>query len=717
MTDPFLSPSGNESEVFEGFVDGIRDGVLVGWARRVGSLEPVTVHLHVLGARVATVRADRHRGDLKAAGKGAGNHAFEIALPDLRLDGLRVEIEGAGDLPLGFSLRWAIEDLAAGRPVPPAPAGQPVVWLDLSDFLFYLCHHKTMSGIQRVQCEIVRQVVHAGTSHIRFCITATQSVDYVEIPAGVMARLLARLEDNASIPLSDWIAYVGMLSSPALRSKAAIESGHMLFVLGAFWVFPHIPALLAALRGRGVLIGVYIYDLIPLHHPEYCDGGLVNNFIGAFSLVSQTADLILTISHHTAADVARFYQALGQPPKPIRPVLLAHELTHGKASAPVPSPAPLSSMMKVIGGPFVLCVCTIEIRKNHMYLLKAWQELLRKHGPERVPKLVLVGRRGWRVDDFYAELEATRCLDRHIVLINDADDAELETLYRSCLFTVFPSLYEGWGLPVGESLMHGKLCITSHATSMPEVGENFSVYIDPRNLQEGIATIEAFIFDGARRARMEEAIRTHFVPRRWMEVANSLFREIQTHLADRRSMRELPPTVSLRLGDAVRIRRQDGWTGFADVARRRPHLQLVCTQGWHPAETFGVWMNGSKAVLSFGVDGAGQPLPAQLRVQFHIACPAWIRNAAVTVTSACGASTIAVLEGDEEQMVSLNCTPVALAGVPSVRITLELDRMSEPPLPETRSLGLALKTVTLGDAGNLPQRLDIMEKVLFLARA
>lgn len=713
------SPSDAEGPaLFEGFADRIRDGALIGWARRAGSLEPVTVHLHLHGERVASVLADRYRDDLEAAGKGQGRHGFEIRLPDGRLpdgrlDGLRVAIAGAGDLPMSAPLRCAIDDLSTAAAADPA-VGTAAVWLDLSEFLFYLRTHKTLSGIQRVQCEIVRIVAGATSSRVRFCMTPPEGGEYVEVPTAVVGRLVDRLTGNAPVPLADWSAYVGMIADPARRAKAAIAPGQMLFVLGAFWVFPHTPALLAVLRGRGVHIGVCVYDLIPLYHPEYCDPGMVGGFLSAFSTVSQVADLILTISHHTAADVERFYRRIGQPPKTIRPVPLAHELTNGSAAAPGGGAGP-SPLLRLIGGPFVLCVGTIEIRKNHGYLLAIWQELLRRHGPEAVPKLVLAGRRGWRVEGFYDALETTRSLDRHVLLIDDADDADLEALYRGCLFTVFPSLYEGWGLPVGESLMHGKLCITSRSSAMPEAGGEFAAYLDPRDQADGLRTIEAFLFDDARRARMEEAIRTRFVPRRWSEVVNGVFSEIQAYLAGCRDGGERPPPVSLKPGAVVRLRRLDRLNGFDDMVRRPPFLRLICAQGWHPSDGAGAWMDGPNALLSFGLDTAGRPAPARLRVHLHVFRPAWARDAAVTVTSACGASATTVLE-DDETMLSLDCAPVAMGGPPAVRIAIALDRLGAPPSPETRRLGLLAKTVAVADADDALQRLDVVEKLLFLMR-
>jgi hypothetical protein len=116
----------------------------------------------------------------------------------------------------------------------------------------------------------------------------------------------------------------------------------------------------------------------------------------------------------------------------------------------------------------VLCVGTIESRKNHLALFQAWKLLL-EEGFEP-PPLIWVGRPGWRVEDLLAQLAATRSLDGRIRLLHGVSDPELVALYRGALFSVFPSFTEGWGLPVGESLALGTPCLASPRAPRPRRG-------------------------------------------------------------------------------------------------------------------------------------------------------------------------------------------------------------------------------------------------------
>ena len=120
---------------------------------------------------------------------------------------------------------------------------------------------------------------------------------------------------------------------------------------------------------------------------------------------------------------------------------------------------------------FVLFVATIEGRKNHQLMLDIWRRMV--VDGDDPPSLVCVGRVGWRTQTFLAELVETNYLDGKIVLLEEISDEHLKLLYSRCLFTVCPSLYEGWGLPVGESLAAGKICVCSDRASLPEVAGEF----------------------------------------------------------------------------------------------------------------------------------------------------------------------------------------------------------------------------------------------------
>ena len=171
---------------------------------------------------------------------------------------------------------------------------------------------------------------------------------------------------------------------------------------------------------------------------------------------------------------------------------------------------------------YVLYVSTIELRKNHRLLVRVWQRLLERHGTNLVPNLVFAGKIGWLVDDLLNDLEASDYLNGKIILLRSLSDAELQQAYRSCLFTVFPSLSEGWGLPIVESLAHGKFCVASNHTSIPEAGGSLIDYFDPLNEDDALAKIERPLIDPGYLAAREAQLRAEYRVRTWGECVHAL---------------------------------------------------------------------------------------------------------------------------------------------------------------------------------------------------
>jgi glycosyltransferase involved in cell wall biosynthesis len=228
-----------------------------------------------------------------------------------------------------------------------------------------------------------------------------------------------------------------------------------------------------------------------LRRPEWCDHGLTDDFANWFRSVLPFADQVFTVSDATAGDVVAWMRERGLSlANQVKPVSmgtgLSHEidLTNANLRLRPDLPPP---------GSYVLFVSTLEARKNHALLFRVWRRLLSELPREQIPTLVFAGRVGWLVADLIQQLENTNWLDGKIRLLRDPTDAELLALYRGCQFTVFPSLFEGWGLPVSESLALGRPCIASNRTSLPEVGGALARYFDPENLNDAYRVVRDVI--------------------------------------------------------------------------------------------------------------------------------------------------------------------------------------------------------------------------------
>ncbi|GAC1485080.1 MAG: hypothetical protein NVS2B11_10860 [Acetobacteraceae bacterium] len=233
-------------------------------------------------------------------------------------------------------------------------------------------------------------------------------------------------------------------------------------------------------------------------------------------------DVVLGNSRHTALDVEAYGRESGIA-LPGRVQTLPVGTGFGTAGLGL---APRHAGLPAAGS-YVLFVSTMEARKNHQLAVRVWSLLLDEVAAGRrsaasVPTLVFAGRVGWLVADLLQQLENTDWLEGKVLMLRDPSDTELRALSQGCLFTFFPSLYEGWGLPVTESLALGKPCLTSNAAALPEAGGALCRYFDPEDLGSAHRAVVAVLDDRAGLAAWEAKVRDEFRPTPWTETARAL---------------------------------------------------------------------------------------------------------------------------------------------------------------------------------------------------
>jgi glycosyltransferase involved in cell wall biosynthesis len=332
----------------------------------------------------------------------------------------------------------------------------------------------------------------------------------------------ARTAPLVPAPITDPVP--SMTAGP-VATEAAFQDlarpGDILLVLGAPWFDSDYATLIAAARkAQGVRVALLIYDLIPIRRPEWCHHTLVQRFETWFASTLPQCDMLFAISHASAADVELYARQKNLPlPGPVRTVPIGSGFK--SLAAPQPENARPASKLPAPGS-YVLFVSTIEARKNHVLLFRVWRELIDTMPEDAVPTLVFAGRVGWLVADLMRQLENTAYLNGKVLIVNDPTDADLLRLYQGCLFTVFPSLFEGWGLPVTESLALGKPCVISNKTSLPEAGGDLARYFDPDEFAEVYRVIRETIEDRAGLAAWEARVATEFRPVSWEETADAI---------------------------------------------------------------------------------------------------------------------------------------------------------------------------------------------------
>ena len=107
-------------------------------------------------------------------------------------------------------------------------------------------------------------------------------------------------------------------------------------------------------------------------------------------------------------------------------------------------------------------------------------------------------------------------LNQKLVWYDDLNDTKLKYLYENCIFCVYPSIYEGWGLPVAESFASGKNCILSEVTSLPEICYETSIFANPYDPYDWAEKIEKLVFDKAYRKKKEEQIVLTYPRQNWI---------------------------------------------------------------------------------------------------------------------------------------------------------------------------------------------------------
>jgi glycosyltransferase involved in cell wall biosynthesis len=169
---------------------------------------------------------------------------------------------------------------------------------------------------------------------------------------------------------------------------------------------------------------------------------------------------------------------------------------------------------------FVITVSTIQSRKNNDLLYRVWRRFAEDR--RAVPRLVIVGQRGFGSADLLWQIEHDPLVRESISVLHHVSDGELAWLYGHCRFTLYPSLVEGWGLPVSESLAHGKLCVAANTSSLPEAGAGLALHLDPFDFRAWHDTILSLVGDPAKLTAAEQRIRAAYHRKTWPETAADL---------------------------------------------------------------------------------------------------------------------------------------------------------------------------------------------------
>jgi glycosyltransferase involved in cell wall biosynthesis len=543
------SASLQTNRMLEGQIDTVDWAAVNGWV-----WDPKTpgerIRLELVDGEtpLATAVASAHRSELARRGIGDGGYGFSIQFPNqIQAEGrhtlhLRCADSGAPvpGSPIVLDYTGLVETLG-GLNDTPSPASRTLphsatlvglrILFDVSDLIYYIGEHANLTGIQRVQSSIVLAVLsnrlvpqHALT----FLSFDARSRNWVVIPTGFLFALLQDLflpvsQRTVTFPAED--AHFGILPGAKEFTGAGVLDGggpSVLCLLGAAWVHQdYIHRVLALKRQFGTRFVMTVHDLIPIYARETCDQDTAVVFEEFMRRALKHVDHILAVSKNTAIDIKRYSASL-QIPEP--PITVSKNGSSFTEFLPRESPGTIAA--GELPERFVLFVATIEGRKNHQLILDMWRRMIEEG--DDPPHLICVGRLGWKSIGFISTVVESGYLGGRVHLLREVCDADLKMLYSRCLFTLCPSFYEGWGLPVGEALAMGKICVCSDRASLPEVAGEFGVYINIDDRDGALAVIRRLLNDSAERARLEAEIRRGYEPVTWRAVAKSVVAACQS---------------------------------------------------------------------------------------------------------------------------------------------------------------------------------------------
>jgi len=290
---------------------------------------------------------------------------------------------------------------------------------------------------------------------------------------------------------------------------------------GFGWSHTNIAAIAEAKAAAGFRLAVMCYDLIPLMFPEFFKARDVADMRRYWDTALGLADVIVANAEVVAEDARRYARSRGVEPARIVVRPLGATPAAMRADMGRPLPAGLAADR------FALFVSTIEPRKGHDLLYRVWVSLLEAGTPQAHDfKLVFVGRPGWMTDALTHALRTDARIAGSLVMLERVSDETLDQLYRAAAFCVYPSIYEGFGLPLVEAFARGKAVIASNGGALAEVAAGLSPTLDPRDEAAWRETLACWIADPSVRVPFETAIRTGFRPPTWDEAATGFFEAV-----------------------------------------------------------------------------------------------------------------------------------------------------------------------------------------------
>jgi len=494
------------------------------------------------------------------------------------------------------------------------------ILFDITDLIQYMREWRVPTGIQRVQINVIFNAITtfedlAGYYIVHFDQTVGS---WITLNKSFFLELYLAAKSGDDLNEEDFTNMMELAKTPQISEEQfdnILNHNDVTLVnLGTSWWIENYFLKIRHLRAKYAIRYVpMIHDVIPLMTPQHCAQRLVEDFSQWFSTLVFEVDGAVTNSNWSAMDIRHLANEIWPDiDLPVFPIALncnmqSHLTDHSSAVT-------ANALQYILppGSRFVLFVGTLESRKNHLLLFKVWELLLQKYDPTKLPTLICLGKAGWLFDEAKDFLSLRTELSEKIMLISSVTDDALESLYRMSLFTIFNSFYEGWGLPVTESLSFGTLPLVACNTSLAEAGGRAAVYFRENDLNDLLCKLETLIFDDEKRQRLQREAASNAKLRDWQAIAKEFLDRI-LQIESSASKRQ-ETHFRLPLGRPIHLGKSEALSPSIDLAM--PNL-LRDGLNWHRLEHWGCWTQPGIATLRLPLpdDALGKDLLLFLRLR------------------------------------------------------------------------------------------------------
>lgn len=285
---------------------------------------------------------------------------------------------------------------------------------------------------------------------------------------------------------------------------------------------PWLPIPKVYAKSEKVRCFITVYDLIPVLFPDLLTKAHVNQFKKILDSITRKT-WVICISNSTRNDLLNYHKNL-DPEK----VFVTH-LAASKMFYPVKDEALLKQVRKkyhIPEAPYILTVATIEPRKNISAVLHAFRDMILQ---EKITdlNLVLAGTKGWKYKEIVNFIESSPELSSRVFFTGYIHDNDLAAIYSGTTTFVYPSLYEGFGLPPLEAMKCGIPVICSNTSSLPEVVGNAGIMVAPNDTQGLSSSIMKIYTDNSLKQRLSQKALTKSKEFDWSKCVNETIRAYQ----------------------------------------------------------------------------------------------------------------------------------------------------------------------------------------------